>query len=454
MSKKISLASYLLILTGALTLLLNAGCKKYLSSKSDKSLAIPSNLVDLQALMDDYSRINYGVGAGLTCADEYYLTESQFEGLYVDEDRRMYIWEDEDVINSKDNGWVRSYDNIYRANTALEVISKINRDPVNKEEWDNVKGEALFLRGRSFFEVAMVWAEAYDKGNSETKLGIPLRLGTDFNVPSVRSNLEDTYRQIISDLKASIGFLPKKAAHVFRASKPAACGELARVYLSMRMYDSAFFYSNEALKYFSYLLDYNTVDTSMRYPFERFGPEVIYETTLYMTFAAYNNVDSTIYQMFDDNDLRKPLFFYGNKDGSQMFCGSYNNTFAAFGGIASDELYLIRAECSARQGKLDLALKDLNFLLQKRYLKGSFTVRESNDAKKVLAWILNERTKELLFRGLRWIDIKRFNKEGADITLKRIIGGKEYILPPGDLRYAVAIPKDIIENSDIKQNPR
>ena len=454
MFKKFLLIKYILTLAITLILLLNTGCKKYLSSKSDKSLAIPASLVDLQALMDDYSRINYGVGAGVTAADEYYLTESQFNELYIDEDRRMYTWKDDDVVYSKDNGWVRSYDNIYRANTVLEVISGINRDHLNKADWDNVKGEALFLRGRSFFEVAMIWAEAYDKNNSRTKLGVPLRLGTDFNVPSVRGSLEKTYRQIISDLKASIELLPNRTVHVFRASRPAVCGELARVYLSMRMYDSAMFYSSEALKEFNYLLDYNTLDTSKRFPFVRFGPEVIYETTLFMTLLPYNVVDSTVYQMYDDNDLRKALFFDVNKDGSHRFCGSYNNTFAAFGGIASDELYLMRAECFARLGKIDLALNDLNLLLRNRYLRDSFILRKSKDSKEVLEWILDERLKELLFRGLRWIDIKRLNKEGANIRLRRIVGGVEYILPPNDFRYAVAIPKDIIENSDIQQNPR
>ena len=300
----------------------------------------------------------------------------------------------------------------------------------------------------------MIWAEAYDKNNSRTKLGVPLRLGTDFNVPSVRGSLEKTYRQIISDLKASIELLPNRTVHVFRASRPAVCGELARVYLSMRMYDSAMFYSSEALKEFNYLLDYNTLDTSKRFPFVRFGPEVIYETTLFMTFLPYNVVDSTVYQMYDDNDLRKALFFDVNKDGSHRFCGSYNNTFAAFGGIASDELYLMRAECFARLGKIDLALNDLNLLLRNRYLRDSFILRKSKDSKEVLEWILDERLKELLFRGLRWIDIKRLNKEGANIRLRRIVGGVEYILPPNDFRYAVAIPKDIIENSDIQQNPR
>lgn len=430
------------------------GCQKYLGAKSSKSLTVPSSLIDLQALLDEYLPVNTGVGAGMLGGDEYYLTESRYNSLYTDIWRNMYVWADTNVFVGNANTWNGSYDNVYKANTIIEVLPKIKQDGLNEIEWDNVKGQALFLRGRCFFEVAMVWAEAYDAKNAKEKLGIPLRLGTDFNVPSVRSNLEDTYNQIISDLRASIDLLPVKPVHVFRASKPAACGELARVYLSMRMYDSAYLYANKALGLFNYLIDYNTLDTNATYPFTRFGPEVIYETDIYGAYAPYNMVDTSIYRKFDDNDLRKALYFEPNGDGSHKFCGNYNKNYDMFGGVATDELYLIRAECLARNGEPQLALNDLNLLLKNRYLVGTYKNKQSSDAETVLNWILDERLKELLFRGLRWIDIKRYNKEGANITLKRIIGGKEYILPPNDLRYAMAIPQYIIEHSNIKQNPR
>ena len=55
---------------------------------------------------------------------------------------------------------------------------------------------------------------------------------------------------------------------------------------------------------------------------------------------------------------------------------------------------------------------------------------------------------------MRWMDIKRLNREGANISLKRLVGGKEFVLPANDQRFAIAIPKEIMELSDIEQNPR
>lgn len=76
------------------------------------------------------------------------------------------------------------------------------------------------------------------------------------------------------------------------------------------------------------------------------------------------------------------------------------------------------------------------------------------DNKTVLQIILNERRKELLFRGLRWIDIKRLNKEGADISIKRRIEGKDYILTANENRFALPLPMDIIAETGMPQNPK
>ncbi|HEY0177744.1 MAG TPA: RagB/SusD family nutrient uptake outer membrane protein, partial [Pedobacter sp.] len=68
--------------------------------------------------------------------------------------------------------------------------------------------------------------------------------------------------------------------------------------------------------------------------------------------------------------------------------------------------------------------------------------------------VLQERRKELIMRGIRWMDIKRLNKEGANITLTRKLNGNVYTLPANDLRFALPIPDDVIAFSGMKQNLR
>ena len=105
--------------------------------------------------------------------------------------------------------------------------------------------------------------------------------------------------------------------------------------------------------------------------------------------------------------------------------------------------------------KTSQAIQDLNALLAKRWKSGSFvpvTAMTSEDALKI---ILEERRKELVFRGLRWSDLKRLNKEPRfAVTLEKTIAGKEYVLPPNDNRYVFPIPSAVIQMSGIEQNPR
>ncbi len=68
--------------------------------------------------------------------------------------------------------------------------------------------------------------------------------------------------------------------------------------------------------------------------------------------------------------------------------------------------------------------------------------------------ILTERRKELLFRALRWTDLRRLNKEAEfRDTLYRFINGKKYQLLPGSDRYTLQIDRNTISISGIQQNP-
>ncbi len=67
-----------------------------------------------------------------------------------------------------------------------------------------------------------------------------------------------------------------------------------------------------------------------------------------------------------------------------------------FGGIATDEIYFIKAECAARSGNKDEALDVLNTLLAKRYKNGTFKPVTEPDAGVALQTILTEKEEKNL----------------------------------------------------------
>ncbi len=449
--------SLFLLLQIVVTCLLLTGCHKYLDAKPDAKLVIPKNIADLQALLDNYIRVNYfDPSAGEASADNYYLSDADWASLFSLDNKRMYTWEKDYLFSTYPNNWSQTYDVVYVANTVLDHIDKY-KETGSLYDWNNVKGQALYHRAKSFSEAAAIWCLAYDPSTAATDLGIPLRLNGNFNEVSARPTLQVTYDQVISDVKASIPLLPVTSLHVMRPSKAAAYGLLARVYLNMRQYTLAGLYADSCLRLYNRLLDYNNYSPAAIYPFTQFNAEVIMENRrpiLPSLNRSIAKIDSTLYLSYAGNDLRKTLFFRDNGNGSYGFKGSYEGGLTLFGGIATDEIYLIRAESYARAGNIDLAMKDLNTLLVTRWKTGTFVPFAATDAADALQSILTERRKELLMRGLRWMDIKRLNKEGIGITLTRKLNNQTYTLPPNDPRYALPLPEDIILLSGMVQNYR
>lgn len=439
--------------------LICVGCKDFLDERPDKSLVIPSTLEDLQAILDDYNNIVGDPTYGEISADDYYLTDVGWSTIPEEGHRRAYMWEKDYLFSELTSlEWLNVYRNVYKANTVLEKLDEIERNEKNKQLWDDVKGQAYFLRARSFLSVANIWTVGYDPTTAKEKLGIPLRLESDFNIQSKRASLDETYSMIMNDLNNAISLLPINFAHPTRASKVAALGLQARTYLFMRDYENCRRLSNECLELKNNLMDFNHLDPKKTYPISQFNDEVIYVSQIgnpQPLRATRAKIDSTIMLLFDKNDLRKTVFFQNNGDGSFGFKGSYQGSNILFSGLATDELYLMRAECKVRNGDIKGALDDLNKLLKSRWdNKTDFKPIEGFEKEQLLDLILIERRKELLMRGIRWPDIKRLNLEGRGIKLARKINNQTVLLEPNDPKFALPIPESVINISKIEQNPR
>lgn len=441
-----------------------SSCEKFLDKKPSQYLAVFTSAKELQSLLDDERLINSSDPfAGEVSADDYYVIDDILFQLPTDE-LNMYSWADGPMFVRFTNDWAESYKLIYKTNVVLYELDKMQVPSSDQEQANNVKGHALLLRAHAYFQAATIWAQAYDKSTSATDLGLPLRTDPDHSVKSVRSSVDDTYRRIVDDLKEAAVLLPLAPVHILRPSRAAANALLARTYLSMREYDSANVYANKCLLEKNTLLDLNTLNFPIAgYSFSpRYSqPEIIMDFCMsgppYSLTPTLSFVDTSLYDSYDDNDLRKEVYFELYPDGTASFRGSYAGSFQLFDGVATDEMYLIRAEANVRKGgndHLQAAMADLNHLLQHRYKAGTFNPVTVSDQAALLDKILLERRKELPFRNLRFSDIKRLNKEGRNITPQRKIAGSLITLSPNSNKYALPIPDEVIAESGMPQNPR
>ncbi|WP_324756353.1 RagB/SusD family nutrient uptake outer membrane protein [Sphingobacterium thalpophilum] len=445
------------ILIFVFSLLLGA-CNKYLDVQSNKNQVVPKDLIDLQQILDGAQNINLNFCAiGEVSADDYFLKQRVFDGL-SEEGRMFYLWQN--PVYNFNNDWAKAYIPVYSCNLVLDKLKEIERTALNSDDWNNVKGSALFYRASQYLSLVWTYSKAFNEKTSSADLGIVLRESSDFNVKSERSTVSKCYRVILRDLSEAVELLPEQAIHSMRPSKLTAYGALARTYLSMAKYDSAYYFADKVLSAKHELLDFNDatqIDMKSSYPLVRFNKETLGYFELVTINAQigvnYATVDTNLYQSYQPDDLRKLAFFKMNTDGYVSFKGSYSGSANLFGGLALDEMFLIRAECLVRLGDVKRGLADIDYLLTHRYKTGTYLASNFDNKDKALDFVLEERRKELLFRGLRWMDLKRLNEEGRQIYIKRVINGKEYVLRPGDNRYAIPLPEDVVRTTGIPQNP-
>ena len=196
---------------------------------------------DYQAMLDDNLTINYSWPTlGEIASDGHYITNSTY-GFIGNTEQDAYTWS-HTYPYLQVQEWILTYKRVLYANLVLEGLANIQpSSEIDLQNWDNIKGEALFIRAMSIYEAAQLWAEPFDSATSGTDLGVPIRLSSNINVPAVRSTVQQDYSQVIADLLQAKSLLPKSALYLSRASKPAALALLARVYLNVGDYGDAGF---------------------------------------------------------------------------------------------------------------------------------------------------------------------------------------------------------------------
>ncbi|MEP0713603.1 RagB/SusD family nutrient uptake outer membrane protein [Algoriphagus sp.] len=443
----------LVVLTGIVLL----GCEGFLDEKPSKNQVIPRTVSELEGLLNANGfGMNQDPTLGHMATDDFQVSPGGFMQLNQLE-RNSYLWEYDPFLEEVSGEWAVLYKHVYNANLVLEGLQELENSGEGGIALKHAKGFALFVKAQAYYFLLQAYAAPYVAEQALRLRGIPLRNTTDINVLNKRSTLEESYQETENRLLESLDYLPERDETRKKPSQWAAHALLSRIYLIKGEYQKALDQSELALGLGSELIDYNELDPDAAYPFPEFDKENIYNVTLTSRrfwSSTGIGVNWELYESYDSTDLRKSVFFNESPDSVMLFKGDYTGNHERYAGYGVDELYLTKAECLTRLGKDEESREIMESLLTKRYKSGFYESNNGLHGNELLSFILEERRKQLLFRNIRWIDLRRLNRESEfQKTLLREVDGQSYMLEPGSHKYAFPIPLDEIKLNSLEQNP-
>lgn len=322
------------------------------------------------------------------------------------------------------------WDDFYRRiNICNIILDEIEKLPVTLESERlaalRVRGEAHFLRAYFYFVLNNVFADMYDPENASTTLGVPLKLTSyvehdkDKTSQFDRTTLDKVYAQIVADLQASIRYFDQSPQiHSFyRTSGPAARLLLSRVYLYMQEWAKARMVAGELLAKNVSLLNYAGVSADNNV-ITRENREILFSQG---SLNVQNSIDGKacdfcvseeLYDLYDDDDLRKSCFFTRVvSTGALSIKGKYRQGLhqsyvSDLNMLRSSEAYLNMAEACVMAGDPTEAHKWLNDF---RHYRINNYQDQSYDTETLVEEIRNERRKEFCIEcGHRWFDLRRY----------------------------------------------
>ena len=235
----------------ALSLALVSGCKDYLDVPPQGQLsedAIRTDPGAAQKLVDGVYNAMYlgGFGPDIHGLQFVILTDIASDDADKGSSPNDYgdaLQVDNLTLNSTNsninNVWNGYYQGISRANQALD---KIPLSPAADAVKNRLLGEVRFLRGYFYFNLVRLFGGVpkLDRVPAASEINNP-----DFQK---RASASDIYAFIISDLQFAVDNLPLKGAtETGRATKAAAQGMLAKVYLYQKNYQKALELTNEII---------------------------------------------------------------------------------------------------------------------------------------------------------------------------------------------------------------
>ncbi|WP_316818781.1 RagB/SusD family nutrient uptake outer membrane protein [Pedobacter nyackensis] len=442
-----------LIYTIMIPAMFSVSCKKFLDVKP-KGVIIAETINDYQGLLNSQFVLNsFGLNTPIIFPTDDIMDPTFNLQSQTSPKGNMYFWTA--YINNssvRPDLWADMYSSIANLNVVTEgVLSAIDGTPLQKRQ---LYAEAMVAKVFNYVHLLSFFSPAYSKSTAGSDYGVPYITSTDVSatVPE-RLSLQACYDQLIKDVVNAIPDLPEENLNNTRVTKSAAYGMLTRIYMSMGDYVNASKYADLVLgSDKATILNYNNY-VGGKLPATNSNAEELW--VKYCNNSSFRYSDELLSQYDRANDLRITFLATTKADG--IYYGS--QTYNPNRGITYAEIYLDKAECLARAGDFNGALDIVNNTIRKnRFTPSKYTPLAATNTETGIKAVLEERRRELAFKGLRWIDMKRLDKDGRMPAVKRVAKDGTTVLAtlmPGSLAYTFQIPLMVQSfNADMPLNKR
>lgn len=379
------------------------------------------------------------------------------------------------------------YEMYYRMiGNANLVIANIDNAVGTQAERNQLKGEALALRGFSYFNLVQLYGKRYDNNaKPNAQLAVPLVLApTTEGLP--RATVEEVYAQINKDLTEAASLLPAARSFKSHINVNVAKGLLARVALAQQNWAAAATLAAEARVGFPLMsaTQYQDGFADISNPEWMWGFDHLEDQSEF--FGAFHSyisanfnssnirqtpkaINSLLYAKISPTDVRAKMWVPTPTAANtltppggvrvpfhvQKFRLPANPSTSTMGDIPymrAAEMFLIEAEAKARLGQNAEAARILFDLVKTR---DAAYVQSTNTGAALLEEILINRRVELWGEGFRFTDLKRMNlplnRNGANHNPAVAV---VFDVPAGDKEWEFLIPiREINANKAIVQNP-
>lgn len=456
------------------TLVVFSACDKYLdiTPKGPQLVRTTQDYYDLVA----YPNRGYPVNNFQYLVDDQYLKESNVIGLTPNINTINFLFqEQEDRVSQLNSSSFYNQCYKYIAQWNM-IISLVDESPGDSQLKTLAKAEAKMFRAFDYFHLINVYAKAYDASTAAQDGGVCIMDKYDLEAKPVKSTVQQVYDFIQKDIDDAIPHLQEKPNNPYHPSLAFAYALKAKVHLFKREIAEAQAAAEKAMQLNGQLIDlvqYEKLGGPSKTPIiAENNPEVL--SYMYingyteMNFGYSYMLSPELTSMFDKEDKRFSLF-YTKTNASFLDIGAgasyYNVKYTAFFfptvGLKTPEIYLMLAECYARQDQYAKAISLLNSLRKTRIEGEKAILAVPTTRKEAMDLVINERRRELPIGYHRFFDLKRLNleKEYAK-TLVRVfpivnktVEQKTYTLAPNSRMYIIPFPLDAMKlNPNLRLN--